>query len=89
MPTSQNIDVFGRPLAAFFRQLFALEAQILSPEEIENAKRLLYKVYFEEQKWIPPAGNPSGFRITDGKYEDELHDFRITWIGLYLSLIHI
>lgn len=70
------------PTTTLRNTFFNYSFQVLHGEEIEQAKRLLYKVYHEELGWTPTPDNPSGYRIENGKFEDDLTE-ACTWIGAF------
>ncbi|KAI8803322.1 hypothetical protein BJ742DRAFT_829322 [Cladochytrium replicatum] len=41
------------------------------PPAVDKARRLLFKVYVEEQGWIPGSDNPVNLRIEDGMIVDD------------------
>lgn len=75
-------SVVGRLFGWISQKAFGIHIRVIDGIEVEEAKRILYRVYYNEQKWIPKKGNPSGLEIKDGKYEDHLGQF-CTWVGIF------
>ena len=61
--------------------------QLKKDVEILSAKRLLYKVYFEEIGWEFEEGNPSNLRVettvSGEKYLEDNYSKSAVWFGVY------
>lgn len=63
-----------------------VEIRQLQSNEIIKALHLLYNVYVEEQGWMPPSSNKSGFEIredTQGKFLYDSFVEQATWFGAW------
>lgn len=81
MMSQPRVNPFLRFL---IRLLSGCDVRVLEKSAIDAARKLLFQVYFEEQKWVPEKGNPSGLQIRDGMYIDKF-DYTCTWIGLFTN----
>ncbi|RYZ89426.1 MAG: hypothetical protein EOP04_06860 [Proteobacteria bacterium] len=60
--------------------------QLVTPEEINDLKSLIYDVYIGEMQWVPRSDNPSGLRnIKDGDrtYLDDNYSTESVWFGVF------
>lgn len=71
-----------RVLRALARRL-GLRLSVLDPQQVDAARALLYRVYFEEQGWDPPP-NPSNLRADHAhrRFTDDF-DHTAVWIGAF------
>lgn len=73
---------YRNPVAGLTNVFLNYSFRILHGDEIEQAKSVIYKVYHEEEGWTPPPNNASGYRIENGKFEDDLPE-TCTWLGVF------
>jgi len=72
------------PLWTIVGRLIGLTAQVLQPEQLDEARRLLYEVYFEELGWDPPGPNASQLRADhDRRLLIDAFDDTAIWLGVY------
>lgn len=55
---------------------------LTSKSEVEDALKLIYKVYIEEMQWMPADDNKSGYNIVGDKLVDDFTD-QSTFFGVY------